>query len=60
MAILQKTKDSGGSVRNELSHLKSALFEFKLSKYSKKLIDEKWSCPIFNINESTFGSSKLK
>ena len=59
MEILQKNIDSGGSVRNELSHLKSVLFEFKLSKNSKSFVDEKWIRPILNIEESTFGNSKL-
>ena len=55
--------DSGESARNELSHLKSALFAFELSKLSKIVLYEKMETPDFEhgrVYFKQFGAERVK
>ena len=53
--VFANNTDSGESARNELPHLKSALFA------SPKLLShEKWRSPILNMEKSALNNSALK
>ena len=60
MEIFANNTDSGESARNELSHLKSALFAFLLSKYPTTFSEWEMVMPDLNMEESTFNNSALK
>ena len=60
IALFANNAYSGESTRNELSHLKSALFSCKLKNIPKILKHENKVVRVLNMGESTLNNSALK